>query len=681
MALLNQRPHLVELVKCVVVGDNAVGKTRLICARACATPITKQQLLATHVPTVWAIDQYQISPQILERSYDIVDGVHVSLRLWDTFGDHEKDRRFAYGSHFSRSDVVLLCFSIANPTSLKHAMLMWYPEIKQFCPHAPIILTGCQADLRYADLDLYNKHKGPFARKVKPSDIMMPDEGRSVAKELGIPYYETSVVDNYGIRDLFHNVTRAALLARRSFLFWKSNLKKVQKPLLQLPFLPPPPPLPIITVPSNTHVEELRDFFHNPVCSDVTFLAQGVRIPANKVFLVAASPFFKDLFMMDLSQDLANQKDPCTTLLDNDPSKENGSSSRTSSLQVTTSQLLGQADANGNGAADFHGFPSHVLDHSVVHSIHLANGSDPFVESERPTLHTFVTLSPNVLPNVFQHCLEFLHTGQLEEKGLPLADMLHLAKELQMVVLVEMIRNHLNEEEFMNSEVSFRFHKRRNSALKELLSKGVLSDVLFRVDDGTVPAHKPLLMAHCDVMSAMFGGNFLESSINEVPLPGTTKACLQALLEYLYTGQLSLPANRDCIGLIELANRICLPRLVALTEHHIVLELTRARENNQDIHLEVLMLLEPAQLHNACQLSAWCLSHITTNYKHICRRYSKELHTLTPETQQYVAKHRWPPIWYLKERDYYEKAQRERERAEEKKAALQKVKRVKKWCF
>ena len=24
-----------ELVKCVLVGDNAVGKTRLICARAC----------------------------------------------------------------------------------------------------------------------------------------------------------------------------------------------------------------------------------------------------------------------------------------------------------------------------------------------------------------------------------------------------------------------------------------------------------------------------------------------------------------------------------------------------------------------------------------------------------------------------------------------------------------------
>lgn len=37
------------------------------------------------------------TPQVLERSRDVVDDVSVSLRLWDTFGDHHKDRRFAYG--------------------------------------------------------------------------------------------------------------------------------------------------------------------------------------------------------------------------------------------------------------------------------------------------------------------------------------------------------------------------------------------------------------------------------------------------------------------------------------------------------------------------------------------------------------------------------------------------------
>jgi len=64
----------------------------------------------------------------------------VSLRLWDTFGDHEKDRRFAYG----RSDVVLLCFSVGSQNSLQHCKTTWYPEIRKFCPDTPVILVGCK---------------------------------------------------------------------------------------------------------------------------------------------------------------------------------------------------------------------------------------------------------------------------------------------------------------------------------------------------------------------------------------------------------------------------------------------------------------------------------------------------------------------------------------------------------
>ena len=60
----NEQPHQ-ELVKCVVVGDTAVGKTRLICARACNKKVSLSQLLNTHVPTVWAIDQYRIYKEVI----------------------------------------------------------------------------------------------------------------------------------------------------------------------------------------------------------------------------------------------------------------------------------------------------------------------------------------------------------------------------------------------------------------------------------------------------------------------------------------------------------------------------------------------------------------------------------------------------------------------------------------
>ena len=65
-----------ELVKCVLVGDNAVGKTRLICAKACRQRSSLSQLLNPHVPTVWAIDQYRI--------YKEVGGIFPQNLFWIT---------------------------------------------------------------------------------------------------------------------------------------------------------------------------------------------------------------------------------------------------------------------------------------------------------------------------------------------------------------------------------------------------------------------------------------------------------------------------------------------------------------------------------------------------------------------------------------------------------------------
>lgn len=52
------------------------------------------------------------------------------------------------------------------------------------------------------------------------------------------------------------------------------------------------------------------------------------------------------------------------------------------------------------------------------------------------------------------------------------------------------------------------------------LSCPLSPDVVFRVDDGAVPAHKPLLIAGCDWMRAMFRGGFRESYANEVGAGG-----------------------------------------------------------------------------------------------------------------------------------------------------------------
>ena len=65
LMFMEQMRQDLHVVKCVVVGDTGVGKTRLICSRACGTRYSLPQLSASHVPTVWAIDQYRKSQQVV----------------------------------------------------------------------------------------------------------------------------------------------------------------------------------------------------------------------------------------------------------------------------------------------------------------------------------------------------------------------------------------------------------------------------------------------------------------------------------------------------------------------------------------------------------------------------------------------------------------------------------------
>ncbi|XP_072858327.2 rho-related BTB domain-containing protein 2 isoform X2 [Pogona vitticeps] len=553
-----ERPN-VETIKCVVVGDNAVGKTRLICARACNATLTQYQLLATHVPTVWAIDQYRVCQEVLERSRDVVDEVSISLRLWDTFGDHHKDRRFAYG----RSDVVVLCFSLANPNSLKHVKSMWYPEIRHFCPRTPIVLVGCQLDLRYADLEAVNRARRPLAKPIKPSDILPPECGHEVAKELGVPYYETSVVAQFGIKDVFDNAIRAALISRRHLQFWKSHLKKTQHPLLQAPFLPPKPPPPIIHIPDPVPGEGRgpTDLFHEPLCADVVFCLQGGhRVFAHRVYLATSCSKFYDLFMLDLAGEAGGLKEPASRTKSLDADKGSLAGAGAATAAASSSLRASQSDDPLRLAQ-----PPRELSGWGRGFVRMGREAvrDPVTQQEKPM--TAVYMDGLVPVGPFRAVLEYLYTGHLEPHRADLMQVAAMAELLEVFDLRMMVANMLNKESFMNREITKAFHVRRANRIKECLNKGTFADVVFLVDDGSVPAHKPLLLAGCDFMVALFGGTFRESCATEVSLPGTNSACLRAVLEFLYTGHFVPTPDLDATELLVLTNRLCLTRLQALT--------------------------------------------------------------------------------------------------------------------
>lgn len=53
-----------QLIKCVLVGDRAVGKSHLVCAKMCGTKYTLRELVQTHISTVWAIDHYRSNSDV-----------------------------------------------------------------------------------------------------------------------------------------------------------------------------------------------------------------------------------------------------------------------------------------------------------------------------------------------------------------------------------------------------------------------------------------------------------------------------------------------------------------------------------------------------------------------------------------------------------------------------------------
>ena len=71
-------------------------------------------------------------------------------------------------------------------------------------------------------------------RQVQEKDIVIPDQGRAAASEMGMSYFETSVLTFFGVKEVFENAIRAALCARRNQRFWMTNLRKVLKPHLQV---------------------------------------------------------------------------------------------------------------------------------------------------------------------------------------------------------------------------------------------------------------------------------------------------------------------------------------------------------------------------------------------------------------------------------------------------------------
>ncbi|XP_060688727.1 ras homolog gene family, member Gd [Hemiscyllium ocellatum] len=176
-----------QTIKCVVVGDGAVGKTCLLIS------YTTNAFPGEYVPTVF--DNY--SAQMT------VDGRTVSLNLWDTAGQEEYDRLRTLS--YPQSNVFIICFSVASPSSYANVRHKWQPEVLHHCPNVPILLVGTKKDLRN-DSETMKKLK-----EQSLSPITM-HQGVTLAKQIrAVKYLECSALNQDGIREVFVEAVRAVL--------------------------------------------------------------------------------------------------------------------------------------------------------------------------------------------------------------------------------------------------------------------------------------------------------------------------------------------------------------------------------------------------------------------------------------------------------------------------------------
>ncbi|CAN6353326.1 unnamed protein product [Urochloa humidicola] len=174
-----------KFIKCVTVGDGAVGKTCMLICYTC------NKFPTDYIPTVFDNFSANVS----------VDGSIVNLGLWDTAGqeDYSRLRPLSYRG----ADVFILSFSLVSRASYENVLKKWMPELRRFSPSIPVVLVGTKLDLR-EDRSYLADHPA--------ASIITTEQGEELRKQIGaVAYIECSSKTQRNIKAVFDTAIKVVL--------------------------------------------------------------------------------------------------------------------------------------------------------------------------------------------------------------------------------------------------------------------------------------------------------------------------------------------------------------------------------------------------------------------------------------------------------------------------------------
>ncbi|XP_021236321.1 rho-related BTB domain-containing protein 3 isoform X8 [Numida meleagris] len=479
--------------------------------------------------------------------------------LWDIFDSDWYTSRSLIGG----ADIIVIKYSVNDKTSFQDLKDSYVPMIKKALNHCsvPVIISAVGA----------RKNAVPCTCPLCTLDrrsCVTTSEGAQLAKEFGATYLELHALNDFYIQKYFGGVLEYFMiqsLNQKSSEKMKKKKKTQKCHRVQPPQLEQPEKMPILKGEASHYDSDLHNLLFCCQCADVAFYSEDSSkvVEAHKVILCSVSHVFMLLFDVKSPADI------------HDPSI------------LRTAQNLFAVEA-GAGPPAPRGMPPCSVPVRVV-------------------------VKDSVFCSCLSDILHFIYSGAFQWDRLEEDIKKKLKDSEKTEHVLEKVKCILKTPGKLNNLRDCRSHQIKrlyNTSLRLFFNTPVLADVIFTIQGATVPAHRAVLVARCEVMAAMFN-------------------------EYLYT-------DSCCPEMYQVM------RLQHICELYIITQLQSMPSRElASTSLSIVSLLKKAKFHNSDCLSTWLLHFIATNYLIFSQK--PEFQDLSVEERNFVEMHRWPSNLYLKQ--------------------------------